>query len=59
MRLLALHNLTYMERLAAGARDAIAANRFGAYSSAVLDGATPWDAAHQTPNTEHRTPSTE
>ena len=48
VRLLALHNLTYMERLAAGARDAIAANRFSAYASAVLDGATPWDAARQT-----------
>ena len=48
VRLLALHNLTYMEHLAAGARDAIAANRFSAYGSAVLDGATPWDAVRQT-----------
>jgi queuine tRNA-ribosyltransferase len=44
VRLLALHNLTYMERLAAGARDAIAAGNFAAYSSAILDGATPWTA---------------
>lgn len=44
VRLLTLHNLTYMERLAAGARDAIAAGRFGAYSSAVLAGAPPWNA---------------
>jgi queuine tRNA-ribosyltransferase len=44
VRLLALHNLTYMERLAAGARDAISGDRFGDYSSAVLAGSTPWAA---------------
>jgi queuine tRNA-ribosyltransferase len=43
-RLLTLHNLTYMERLTAGARDAIAAARFAGYSDAVLAGAPPWDA---------------
>ena len=31
MRLLTLHNLTYLERLVAGAREAIAAGRFAAY----------------------------
>ncbi|MDQ2939283.1 MAG: tRNA guanosine(34) transglycosylase Tgt [Actinomycetota bacterium] len=54
VRLLALHNLTYMERLATGAHDAIAANRFGTYSSAVLNGAPPWDATNQTTRNEER-----
>jgi len=44
-RLLTLHNLHYMERLAAGARAAIADGRFAAYSEAVLGGATPWEAS--------------
>jgi queuine tRNA-ribosyltransferase len=44
-RLLTLHNLTYMERLVFGARETIAQGRFGAFSEAVLGGATPWDAA--------------
>ena len=43
-RLLTLHNLTYMERLVAGARGAIEAGRFAEYSSAVLGGAVPWVA---------------
>jgi queuine tRNA-ribosyltransferase len=43
-RLLTLHNLTYMEALASGAREAIAAGRFDAYSQAVLDGTPPWGA---------------
>jgi queuine tRNA-ribosyltransferase len=41
-RLLTLHNLTFLERLVAGARDAISAGRFGEYRAAVLAGATPW-----------------
>jgi queuine tRNA-ribosyltransferase len=45
VRLLVLHNLTYMERLTTGARDAITAGRYEDYSSAVLAGTTPWDAA--------------
>ena len=45
VRLLCLHNLTYMERLAAGAREAIAAGRFDTYAAAVLAGAAPWQAA--------------
>jgi queuine tRNA-ribosyltransferase len=47
VRLLAIHNLTYMERLAAGVRDAIAAGNYSDYSSAILSGATPWDATKQ------------
>src|SRR3954447_23785809 len=43
-RLLTLHNLTYMERLTAGARDAIAADRYRDYSDAVLAGTPPWSA---------------
>jgi queuine tRNA-ribosyltransferase len=43
VRLLCLHNLTYMERLAAGARDAITAAAFRPYHEAILSGAPPWD----------------
>jgi queuine tRNA-ribosyltransferase len=43
-RLLTLHNLTYMERLMAGARAAIEAGRYAAYTEAVLAGALPWSA---------------
>jgi queuine tRNA-ribosyltransferase len=43
-RLLTLHNLTYMERLVAGARTAIEAGGFDAFSRGVLAGAAPWDA---------------
>lgn len=41
-RLLTLHNLTYIEQLVSGARAAIAAGRFPAYSDGVLRGAAPW-----------------
>jgi len=44
VRLITMHNLTYMQRLAAASREQIAAGSFDAFSSAVLDGATPWDA---------------
>ena len=44
VRLLCLHNLTFLERLVAGARDAIAAGRFGAYRDAMLAGTPPWSA---------------
>ena len=44
MRLLTMHNLTYLERLVRGAREAIAAERFDAYRAASLAGAAPWDA---------------
>ncbi len=43
-RLLTLHNLSYMERLVAGARGAIEGGRFADYSTAVLGGAVPWAA---------------
>jgi queuine tRNA-ribosyltransferase len=43
-RMLTLHNLTFLERLVAGAREAISAGEFGAYRAAVLGGAAPWDA---------------
>jgi queuine tRNA-ribosyltransferase len=48
-RLLTLHNLTYMERLVAGARDAIRAGSFQAYAREVLDGIPPWLAAAAQP----------
>jgi queuine tRNA-ribosyltransferase len=44
VRLLTLHNLTYLERLVSGAREAIADGRFDAYREASLAGAAPWDA---------------
>jgi queuine tRNA-ribosyltransferase len=43
-RLLTLHNLSYMERLVAGARAAIEGGRFADYSTAVLGGTVPWAA---------------
>jgi queuine tRNA-ribosyltransferase len=43
-RLLTLHNLTYMRALVSGARAAIEAGGFGAFSRAVLGGAAPWEA---------------
>ncbi|HEY2635879.1 MAG TPA: tRNA guanosine(34) transglycosylase Tgt, partial [Solirubrobacteraceae bacterium] len=45
VRLLSLHNLAYLERLVAGARDAIAARAFGAYAQAIAEGSPPWGAA--------------
>ena len=44
VRLLCLHNLTYMQQLVAHARDAIAAGNFDAYSREVLAGSPPWVA---------------
>ncbi len=44
VRLLVLHNLTYLERLVRGAREAIEGGRFGNYKEAVLNGAPPWQA---------------
>ena len=43
VRLISLHNLTYLERLVRGAREAIAAERFDAYRDASYAGAAPWD----------------
>jgi queuine tRNA-ribosyltransferase len=45
-RLLTLHNLTYMERLTAGAQETIREGGYDAYGEAILGGATPWDAAN-------------
>jgi queuine tRNA-ribosyltransferase len=44
VRLIVLHNLTYMRELTTHARTAIAGGRFDAYRAAVLGGATPWTA---------------
>jgi queuine tRNA-ribosyltransferase len=44
VRLIVLHNLTYMRELTTHARAAIEAGRFDAYRTAVLAGSAPWDA---------------
>ena len=44
VRLIVLHNLTYMSELTTHARRAIEAQRFEQYRAAVLGGSTPWDA---------------
>jgi queuine tRNA-ribosyltransferase len=44
-RLLTMHNLTYMESLVSGARAAIEAGSFDAFSQAVLGGVAPWQTA--------------
>ncbi len=45
VRLICLHNLTYMRELTTHARAAIEAGAFEAYRAAVLAGRAPWDAA--------------
>lgn len=47
VRLIVLHNLTYMHALTTHARTAIKSGRFDAYRAAVLNGAAPWDASSQ------------
>jgi queuine tRNA-ribosyltransferase len=44
VRLLAIHNLTYLERLVREARASIRAGSFGDYRRRILDGAPPWQA---------------
>ncbi|HEY8467055.1 MAG TPA: tRNA guanosine(34) transglycosylase Tgt [Solirubrobacterales bacterium] len=44
VRLLTLHNLTYLERLVAGARAAIEAGELDAYAARLADGSPPWAA---------------
>jgi queuine tRNA-ribosyltransferase len=44
VRLLCLHNLTYLRELMTHARAAIAAESLDAYSQAILGGAAPWTA---------------
>jgi queuine tRNA-ribosyltransferase len=46
-RLLTIHNLSFLERLVAGARAAIEVGRFAAYRERVLDGAPPWEAGER------------
>ena len=43
-RLITLHNLTFLERLVAGARAAIVGGAYERYCAAVLGGAAPWQA---------------
>jgi queuine tRNA-ribosyltransferase len=45
VRLIVLHNLTYMRELTTRARQAIEAGTFDAYRAAVLAGAAPWSAS--------------
>jgi queuine tRNA-ribosyltransferase len=45
VRLICLHNLTYMRQLVTNARAAIIAGRFGQYTSSILSGGTPWSAS--------------
>ena len=42
-RLLTLHNLAFLERLVAGAREGIRRGSFGRYREALLAGAAPWE----------------
>ena len=44
IRLLCLHNLSYLKALVDGAREAIAAGSIDAYSAAILDGIPPGEA---------------
>jgi queuine tRNA-ribosyltransferase len=48
VRLLVIHNLTYMHHLTTQARAAIEAGNFEAYRTAILAGATPWSAPSTT-----------
>ena len=45
VRLICLHNLTYLEQVVSRARNAIRSQRFAGYREAILTGLTPWDAA--------------
>ncbi len=49
VRLLAIHNLAYLERLMRGAREAIADGRFDEYRRGTLAGRAPWELTVQTP----------
>jgi queuine tRNA-ribosyltransferase len=44
VRLICLHNLTYMQELTRHARRAIEAGTFSSYAAAVLAGKAPWEA---------------
>jgi queuine tRNA-ribosyltransferase len=45
VRLIVLHNLTYMHQLTTHARTAIETGSFESYRTAILTGSSPWDAA--------------
>ena len=45
VRLLCLHNLTYLYELMQGARAAIEGGALESYTASVLSGSSPWDAA--------------
>jgi queuine tRNA-ribosyltransferase len=47
VRLIVLHNLTYMHELTSHARTAIEAGRFAAYRTAILAGQPPWAATNK------------
>jgi queuine tRNA-ribosyltransferase len=49
VRLIVLHNLTYMHQLTIHARTAIEAGSFDAYRTAILAGQSPWNATNPTP----------
>jgi queuine tRNA-ribosyltransferase len=42
VRLICLHNLTYLQELMTGARAAIEAGRFAAYAECIVAGSAPW-----------------
>jgi queuine tRNA-ribosyltransferase len=44
VRLICLHNLTYMHELTRHAREAIAVGRLSEYRNSILKGRAPWDA---------------
>jgi queuine tRNA-ribosyltransferase len=46
IRLLALHNLTYLQSLMTGAREAIHNGSYAEYASATLSGKPPWEASN-------------
>ncbi len=48
MRLMTLHNLTFLEQLVRGAREAIRGGRFAAYRRLIESGKSPWAAAAAT-----------
>ncbi len=43
VRLICLHNLTYMRELTTHARTSITAGSYSSFSSSILKGATPWE----------------
>jgi queuine tRNA-ribosyltransferase len=44
VRLLCLHNLTFMHELVVHARSAMGTGTYGSYAAAVTEGAAPWEA---------------